>query len=65
MVTQKKELKVLAKQPSLLVSRMFLVIGYLVTIYSATEDTSWRETLLVPREPLVHNLGVTLCVSTI
>ena len=28
---------------------MYLAVGYLVTI-SATEDTSWRESLLAPRE---------------
>jgi hypothetical protein len=37
------------KLPSLLFSHMYLVIEYLVTI-SAMEDTSWRESLLAPRE---------------
>ena len=39
------------KLPSLLFSHMYLVIEYLVTI-SAMEDTSWRESLLAPRETL-------------
>ena len=39
------------KLPSLLVSCMCLVIGYLVTII-ATEESSWRESILALRETL-------------